>query len=224
MDGSSERCEFTWDSMDLHFVPFPNEHIDHLLNCLKQRKRSYKELWLLYYNDQTTIQNVVKELESKNATMDFDDDFIVGLNTNNVVHLWEVYRIGSNSAIQFLKIGQWSPNQRLQLTSKHKWHRRRNLKGHHFKFTSLVETPFMSKIELDPFTGKYNIEGSFVDLINLYANTLNFTYTLEPPPDNAWGGKQEDGTWNGMMNLVQNQLVDIGKKVYILSRKNSREN
>ena len=210
--------------MDLHFVPFPNEHIDHLLNCLKQRKRNYKELWLLYYNDQTTIQNVVKELESKNATMDFDDDFIVGLNTNNVVHLWEVYRIGSNSAIQFLKIGQWSSNQRLQLTSKHKWHRRRNLKGHHFKFTSLVETPFMSKIELDPFTGKYNIEGSFVDLINLYANTLNFTYTLEPPPDNAWGGKQEDGTWNGMMNLVQNQLVDIGKKIYILSRKNSWEN
>ena len=121
------------------------------------------------------------------------------------------FRIGPDSPIQYIKIGKWSRSQRLELHSIKKWHRRRDMKGHHFKFTSLVETPFMSKIELDPSTGKYDIEGSFVDLIDLFAETLNFTYTLEPPPDNAWGGKQEDGTWNGMMNLVQNQLVDIGK-------------
>ena len=214
VNGNSATCEFTWDNMDLHFVPFPQDHLDHVMNCWKQRKRNYKELWLIYYEDETSIENVVETYEGKNATMDFDDDVVIGINGGSFIHLWELYRIGPESPIQFIQIGQWSPNKELQLTTKTKWDRRRNLKRHHFKFTSLVETPFMSKIELNPFTGIYDIEGSFVDLINLFAETLNFTYTLEPPPDNAWGGKQEDGTWNGMMNLVQNQLVDIGK--YIL--------
>jgi hypothetical protein len=40
---------------------------------------------------------------------------------------------------------------------------------------------------------------------------MNFTYTVEPPPDNAWGGLKEDGTWNGIMNLAQNDLIDFGK-------------
>ena len=39
---------------------------------------------------------------------------------------------------------------------------------------------------------------------------MNFTFTIEPPPDWNWGGLQEDGTWNGMMYLVQHRLVDIG--------------
>ena len=39
---------------------------------------------------------------------------------------------------------------------------------------------------------------------------MNFTFTIEPPPDWNWGGQQEDGTWNGMMYLVQHRLVDIG--------------
>ena len=69
----------------------------------------------------------------------------------------------------------------------------------------------MSKIELNPQTGKYNIEGSFAELLNLYAKTMNFTYTLEPPPDNAWGALQDDGSWNGMMKLVQEETVDIGE-------------
>ena len=64
---------------------------------------------------------------------------------------------------------------------------------------------------LNSVTGKYELEGSFPDLLNTLAGTMNFTYTVEPPPDNAWGGQNEDGTWNGMMNLVQNNLRDFGK-------------
>ena len=64
---------------------------------------------------------------------------------------------------------------------------------------------------LNPDTGKYELTGSFPDLLNTLTSTMNFTYTVEPPPDNAWGGLQEDGTWNGMMNLVQNNLKDFGK-------------
>ena len=91
-----------------------------------------------------------------------------------------------------------------------KWNRRRNLKGHHFEVTALQESPFISKIKLNTQTGLYEIEGSFADLLKSLAKTMNFTFTLKPPPDNSWGGKLENGSWNGMINLLQNEMVDFG--------------
>ena len=77
--------------------------------------------------------------------------------------------------------------------------------------TTLVEPPFTSTMKLNSATGKYELEGSFPELLDTLAATMNFTYTVEPPPDNAWGGLQEDGTtWNGMINLVQNNIKDFG--------------
>ena len=40
---------------------------------------------------------------------------------------------------------------------------------------------------------------------------MNFTYTLKKPPDLNWGSLQKDGTWNGMVRLLQDQEADIGK-------------
>ena len=197
--------------MDLHFVPYSDDHLNHMMTCWSQRKRAYKEVWLIYLEDFSKIEDFVSVLRDRNATMDYDDDFIVGLNKTDHIELWELYRIGNESPIEYIKIGKWSLDKRLQFTELQKWQRRGNLKLHHFNFTALPETPFMISIELDSFSGKYEIVGSFADLINLYANTMNFTYTLKPPPDGAWGGKQEDGSWNGMMKLVQEQKVDVGK-------------
>ena len=132
------------------------------------------------------------------------------MNKTDHYELWEVYRIGNKSPIEYVKIGKWSLDRRLELTPTAKWHRRGNLKLHHFNFTALPETPFMITIKENPYTGIYETVGAFADLIDLYARTMNFTFTLKPPPDNAWGGKQPDGSWNGMMKLVVDQKVDIG--------------
>ena len=83
--------------------------------------------------------------------------------------------------------------------------------GHHFKTTALVESPFMTKLEKNSQTGKYVTEGSFSDLLQLLGKTMNFTYTIEPPPDDKWGGRLPNGSWNGMMNLVDQKLADFGK-------------
>ena len=81
----------------------------------------------------------------------------------------------------------------------------------------MVEAPYITKIEFDSKTGKiFNMEGSYADLLNLYAKTLNFTYKYVPPPDNAWGSLQNDGTWNGMVGLVQKEIVDFCKFFYNL--------
>ena len=41
---------------------------------------------------------------------------------------------------------------------------------------------------------------------------LNFTFTLKRPPDGQWGSKKTDGSWTGMVNLLQTKQADIGLK------------
>ena len=44
---------------------------------------------------------------------------------------------------------------------------------------------------------EFNLQCSLVDLLNLSAKVMNFTYVCNvPPPDNAWESLQEDGSWN----------------------------
>ena len=38
---------------------------------------------------------------------------------------------------------------------------------------------------------------------------MNFTYTLTKPPDGQWGAIQADGSWNGQVNLLATQEIDI---------------
>ena len=88
--------------------------------------------------------------------------------------------------------------------------------GHHFKVQTLVETPYTISLDLNDQTEKYEVTGSFPDLLNSLANTLNFTYTIGPPPDNKWGGQQADGSWNGMMDQVVKEEIDFGKLFIII--------
>ena len=81
----------------------------------------------------------------------------------------------------------------------------------------MVETPYTISLDLNDQTAKYEVTGSFPDLLNSLANTMNFTYTIGPPPDNKWGGQQPDGSWNGMMDQVVKDKIDFGRlKLFIL--------
>ena len=41
------------------------------------------------------------------------------------------------------------------------------------------------------------------------AKALNFTYTIENPPDGKWGHIEPDGNWNGLVYYVSKDNVDI---------------
>ena len=83
----------------------------------------------------------------------------------------------------------------------------------------MVFAPYISSLKLNEDTGKYEAKGSYPDLLNALASTMNFTYTIAPPPDNKWGGKQSDGSWNGMMNQVVNEKIDFGKIMFFMMKK-----
>ena len=213
VDNQTPNSTYKVQSRDFHFFHYTQKNRN-----LFQLKKSYDVpcVWLIYFDSTMTIQQVV--MMFNNASLDFNDDFIVALNQNDgKVLLWELYKIGSLMPIQNINVGKWTAFDGLKFTKSLKWVRRSDLLGYNFKVTSLIEAPYISKIELDSRTEKYNLEGSFVDLLNLLSETLNFTYTYIPPPDGTWGVLQEDGTWNGMMNLIQKEEVDFGRYIIILS-------
>ena len=201
--------------MDFHFLDYNPKNINHQSYILHLKKNMFKLscTWFVYFDTVMTIKDVLKEFD--NLSLNLDDDFIVALNQSKEIVLWELYRIVPNSPIQNINVGQWTTLKGLNFTKINKRNRRSNLLGYNLRITTLVEAPYNTKIELDSMTKKYHLEGSFADLLNLYAKILNFTYTYVPPPDNAWGSLQEDGSWNGMMNLVHNKSVDIGMYIGI---------
>ena len=202
---SNSQCNTFRENVDLQVILLAKSMIDYALKCFLHSQRYNKEPWILY--TKLSIEDVTALLEE--AKLDLDDEIYIAIEDQGKVDIWEIYKINNETTIESIYLGHWSESKGLALTQVHKWYRRRNLKGHHFLTTSLVEAPFTSKIELSPVTGKYEIEGSFADLLHSLRDIMNFTYTLEPPADNNWGGRQPDGSWNGIMNLVQKELVDF---------------
>ena len=50
---------------------------------------------------------------------------------------------------------------------------------------------------------------------------MNFTYTAIKPPDGAWGAIQPDGSWNGMVNMLSKQEVDLGITPFTITQDRS---
>ncbi|KAG7160344.1 Glutamate receptor-like 3 [Homarus americanus] len=57
--------------------------------------------------------------------------------------------------------------------------------------------------------GHLTVQGPVANLLNMVAASLNFTYSLVTPEDQAWGRKLPDGNWTGMVGQVFRQEADI---------------
>ena len=44
-----------------------------------------------------------------------------------------------------------------------------------------------------------------------FQELMNFTYSVIEPPDGQWGARFPDGSWSGMVGMVQREEVDMGK-------------
>ncbi|XP_070175614.1 probable glutamate receptor [Littorina saxatilis] len=56
--------------------------------------------------------------------------------------------------------------------------------------------------------GQNKYSGFCVDLLDILADTLNFTYRFVTPPDGEWGDKR-DGNWTGLIGLLERKEADI---------------
>ena len=77
----------------------------------------------------------------------------------------------------------------------------------------MVELPMTMIVrQRNPNQVEFGIDGLFPDVWHSLQEILNFTYTLKPPPDNKWGSLQSNGQWNGMINELIQERIDIGRR------------
>ncbi len=89
------------------------------------------------------------------------------------------------------------------------WERRNDLGGALLRVTTLPFS-FITKLELDESGEKILVAtGLFQTILYELSKQLNFTTTTFRPLDRKWGGKEPNGTWNGMVGML---VRDQGKR------------
>ncbi|GFY63612.1 uncharacterized protein TNIN_113751 [Trichonephila inaurata madagascariensis] len=63
--------------------------------------------------------------------------------------------------------------------------------------------------QLNTIGDKIVVNGSEGKLLNCLAEKLNFIYEVILSPDGQWGSRNENGTWNGIVGLVQSGKTDF---------------
>lgn len=54
--------------------------------------------------------------------------------------------------------------------------------------------------------GSISYEGYCIDLLNKLAENLHFSYEIHPFPDEVYGAELENGSWNGLIGELINQV------------------
>jgi len=57
--------------------------------------------------------------------------------------------------------------------------------------------------------GSYSYEGYCIDLLNELARNLKFTYEIYVSPDGMYGAETKNGTWNGMIGEIVNEVWSV---------------
>ena len=66
----------------------------------------------------------------------------------------------------------------------------------------------MEKYYYNSTSGNYYY-GYCIDLIYKINEEMDFEFTLMEPPDDAYGTMQSDGTWNGIVNEILQDVSNI---------------
>ena len=74
-----------------------------------------------------------------------------------------------------------------------------------------VSSPYITKIHASPNTEGRRFEGMFADIFTSLQELMNFTYTLKEPPDGEWGAQRADGSWTGMIGMLETKAADVGR-------------
>ena len=112
------------------FIPDENnftKSIDYFFSLFAMRTRKSREYWLLDITDFGSDVAIAKDELEKLPNLDLDDDLYLFVSKNDVVKLWELYEINKNLSKVLNPYATWISEDGLQVISKSKWVRRKNL-------------------------------------------------------------------------------------------------
>ena len=165
--------------------------------------------WYILVNDEdkwTLGQGIWFKLDS--------NVFLVNFKKSDVVKVTEMYHINGIFFSNF--VGAWTNNAGLRMSDQDKLERRSDLGGTVLRAIFLEETGYTriaeksSKLLLHKKNAKkVSWVGLVPDIFNSLAATMNFSYKLSQPRDGNWGAIDEEGSWNGMIRDLIDDVADI---------------
>ena len=96
--------------------------------------------------------------------------------------------------------------------------RRKDFNGYQFEAVTLQEYP---TVIVNAENTGITIGGFFGEVWNLLENHMNFSTRIRISPDGKWGGRDENGTWNGMIQEVYEKRAQIGLGAFGLTKSRS---
>ncbi|XP_069988101.1 probable glutamate receptor isoform X2 [Penaeus vannamei] len=70
-------------------------------------------------------------------------------------------------------------------------------------------------------TGNLIASGPMINLLDMMSRSINFTYRLVRPSDGSWGAPLPNGSWSGMVGVVQREAADMGLGPFAVTRSRS---
>ena len=218
VDGRSFDFEtLQYDETGLHVLVPDNkkwkQSLKQFIEMYNNRTWTSREYWLVHLDSGATFEDFNQDFLSREIQADLDDDLFVSYHVNNQsLQIKELYKVRPSEDFQLINLpyGNYTSETGLTLSPHEKWVRRRDLQGVAMKIVGLAYVPYitsMTPIEEQP--GFFQMEGMSADIIFELQEIMNFTFTLIQPPDMQYGALQADGSWSGMVNLLQNHQVDF---------------
>ncbi len=132
--------------------------------------------------------------------------FLYQINGSSSVIITEAYvfKHGS-SVIRRQEVGYWNDNIKdfVYTTEENVWERRSDLEG------ETVVGVYNAWAPLSYFLPDETLGGAFVDVAQVFADSMNFSLVIEKQADGKWGSKREDGSWSGMMGSLVEKRADL---------------
>ena len=126
---------------------------------------------------------------------------------STVYHIWEEYTIKSTAQKTNL-IATWKDGQ-LSTPEPELWKRRSNLTGVTLK-NVVLSTSDLIEYKVDPTTGEASdLTGTYADIFETMRQVCNFSVVSTSSPDGKWGAPMANGTWNGMVGVLQRLEADV---------------
>ncbi len=161
----------------------------------KNRKCFQKDVfWLLSRRDSASDQLP----DSLNLNSNFFSTYQEG----DVIVLNEWYRLQGTLHEQF--VGTWDAKTGLNVPTPAIWDRRGNLHGIRLRVATMPRRPSF----VIPRKGS-RYEGFIPSIMSVLENALNFTTDWTEPPDGQYGMQDDNGSWVGLMGMIQKGEADL---------------
>ena len=156
------------------------------------------------------LTGLISELDvnvSHNLTLRLDSRLYIYKSEGNKFVLKETYALNGKKKVQ--TVGTWRESTGLIVPTKSMWERRSNLEGMSIRVAT-VSSPPMEILYYDKSGESITAGGGlFLEPMNILATILNFSADLRTPRNGKWGVQTNNGTWTGIIGMLDKQEADI---------------